>query len=543
MIRQIIKFYIVLIALFYTFQSFELYGQQDCIRVHYSYSENGANRSVRLPNCQYIDRDDLDFSGFIDENERVYAQERRRFVDNFHQSCNFNRPATRQWVADIDNDGFFVAFETSQNQCYFSDDPSSVFFHEACPTASAAACRREQNQNVNDCDDFNDLINPAQQEICYDPDDWDEDCSGDFDDPIPPETCDVNNGADLDRDGFCVGVVLLDDNGEEVLDEEGNQILTCDNPDQVQVGDCNDNPSTRGEDQNPSLAEICGDGLDNDCNGRRDQEDEACYASNGLDDDGDGYCEATEEEGCLDGSLPGDCNDDPQRRRNNNEEVIIGTLSAPSLNEICGDDIDNDCDASTPDDCESVEEDLDNDGYCASESCNDITLKPNDCDDNNPQINPGIHENCENLIDDNCNLAIDIQESSCVGSPKNDDDGDGYCESKEFCNDGSKPGDCNDNVNENGFVMSPGRFETCDSIDNDCDGLIDDGLGTSDTSDSAGGEIACNTADSFSARAASSSACGCDFNSKPHSKKQLILVFLLASLFITWVTFLRRRHV
>ena len=86
--------------------------------------------------------------------------------------------------------------------------------------------------------------------------------------------------------------------------------------------------------------------------------------------------------------------------------------------------------------------DSDKDGY-------DSTV---DCDDRNPDINPGATEVC-NGVDDNCDG--DIDEGFDI-------DGDGYT----TCN-----GDCDD-TNPS---IHPGASEVCgDSVDNDCDGLVDE---------------------------------------------------------------------
>ena len=77
--------------------------------------------------------------------------------------------------------------------------------------------------------------------------------------------------------------------------------------------DCNDNDNTIY----PGAIEICGDGIDQDCDGG----DEVCPLDpNDVDNDGDGYTENQ-----------GDCNDD---------DVDIN----PGEFEICGDGIDQDCD-------------------------------------------------------------------------------------------------------------------------------------------------------------------------------------------------------
>ena len=109
----------------------------------------------------------------------------------------------------------------------------------------------------------------------------------------------------------------------------------------------------------------------------------------------------------------------------------------------------------------SIDDDNDNDGYHAS------CCGGNDCNDINNRIHPGAIEICDN-IDNNCNGIID---EGC------DDDNDGYCdvsmttvETPTICPRGRY--DCDDNNN----AVYPGAIELClDGIDNNCNGMIDEG--------------------------------------------------------------------
>ena len=136
-------------------------------------------------------------------------------------------------------------------------------------------------------------------------------------------------------------------------------------------------------------------------------------------------CEDGDGDGA--GACGGDCDDENPTR-------------GPHMEELC-DGVDNDCDGVTP-----VEElDLDADGYRVCDG---------DCADDDPGIGPGQFDDCDG-IDSDCDGVVD----GAVA----DSDLDGVL-------------DCWD-CEPFSAASYPGGSEICDGLDNDCDGSVDEGLG------------------------------------------------------------------
>jgi len=129
----------------------------------------------------------------------------------------------------------------------------------------------------------------------------------------------------------------------------------------------------------------------------------------------------------------------------------------PGALEIPYNGVDDDCNPATKDD------DLDSDGYPIA----------TDCDDNNPDVNPGALEVCSNEIDDDCDSMVDCDDgdcsSSCGPQPEVCDDGiDNDMDGKVDCSDKK---DCNKDPACSG---GPSESEICDDgVDNDGDGKVD----------------------------------------------------------------------
>jgi hypothetical protein len=213
--------------------------------------------------------------------------------------------------------------------------------------------------------------------------------------------------------------------GDAPCDGDGDGFVPVD-PEQEGCGDdCDDddesvNPGAyEGCGADPTDTDACpgcGDGVDNDCDGRVDT---GCF-SDDLDDDGEP--EGTDCEDCNAGVRPG-------------------------TDERCEDSLDQDC---TGDDAVCSPDDADHDGYVAE------AAGGSDCDDADDHVYPGAPDRCGDGVDQDCST-----DHACASIT--DADGDFY---------GAGAGDCDDTD----AAANPGAVEVCDTlgVDEDCDGVVNE---------------------------------------------------------------------
>jgi hypothetical protein len=261
-----------------------------------------------------------------------------------------------------------------------------------------------------DCNDADPSVFPGAMDACCDG--RDSDCDG-RDAPTGVDCqCTTPNNVDWDGDGCPVFVDCNDYDANYChecpwqADNDGDGCpasMDCDDSDArfcgqcpsfidkdgdgyAQEQDCDDwNPHV-----NPGLGEICGDGIDNNCDGSIDGYP---YCSgNEIDWDRDGYPAAK------------DCND-------GDSAVYPG-----SSFEICCDGVDTNCDgfdgyAGIPCSC-GMAIDRDGDGFGIGMS--DPALA--DCNDQDATIHPKAFEVCNDGRDNDCDGITDLADPDCSGS-------------------------------------------------------------------------------------------------------------------------------
>ena len=372
--------------------------------------------------------------GDCDDSDASISPLANEICDEVDNNCNgsIDEDVTTTYYADVDGDSY--------------GDPTQTM--ESCEIVAGYV------SNNMDCDDVDSDIHPTALEFC---DTIDNDCDG-----------------DTDEEGAVDGLVWYEDGDEDTYGDENSTLVACTQPTGYvsDSSDCDDNSYLFY----PGAPELC-NGFDDNCDGNIDEDGSTDATTWFADHDGDGFGNSSETLASCEQPIgytlnSTDCDDD-------DDDVY------PGASEVC-DGEDNDCD-DTIDESDATDAqtwfiDNDSDGFGdpsqSETSCvvpNNGVLNSDDCDDSTSAISPDASEECDS-IDNDCDGSIDENDAIDQTAWYEDGDGDGFglfgaltiaCDAPVgHVADASDCDDANSTIH-------PDAEEVCDTIDNDCNGIID----------------------------------------------------------------------
>ena len=386
----------------------------------------------------------------------------QELCDGADQNCN---AIADEGYPDTDKDG--------QADCVDADDDGDTIPDEAdnCPLAANKTQKDTDSDGQGDACDTDDDDDGEPDE---------SDC-GPLDPAVFPGALETCNGKDDDCDGQtdeadasgCTTFFYNKDGDGFGIDLLTKCLCAPEAPFTALVaGDCND----QNAQVFPDATEVC-NGKDDDCDEAVDEDNALGCTTHWQDGDLDTWGGATSA--CLCVAKPGwaakggDCDD---------AKPLVNPAAIETCNGV-DDDCDGQVDEAGANGCDKLYADKDADGFGPTTDSKCLcgpsgvwtALADGDCNDADGGIYPGALEVCDDK-DNNCNGQLDegVKTTFYI-----DNDKDGYgasFNSKDACTAPAgyvgSGGDCND-FND---AISPGAAETCNGIDDNCNGQADEGL-------------------------------------------------------------------
>ncbi len=436
-------------------------------------------------------------------------------------------PGQSYYYKDEDNDGYGSDIIAPRCQSGASGDFSTTLkgdCDDTDPSISAIGneiCDGKDNNCNGETDEYSNFkryykdsdgdgigTESDYQELCAPEEPYTATSYGDCNDNDPYSIC-TDYYADVDNDGHG------DPAQKDCLCAESGVYTS------LIDDDCDDGD----ENVHPYADEDCYDGIDNDCNGMTDKDDDSCdICDPGTDkpcEKTDGVCLGTTKSCSTDGiwnqcyyddietyeapeascdGLDNDCDGEVDENwpllstecfmgigeceshgtyvcKTDNTGIICDAVPLDATDEIC-DGLDNDCDGQIDNNLANPDADK-QDGVCQGsfKQCNGTGWIEPDYDTLS-SYEP-VEETCDDQNDNDCDGLVDMDDIDCLCTP-----GDisscprtGVCiGATRECTEGRVWGPCDyeQYAMDNNISYEPNGETICDGLDNDCDGEVDE---------------------------------------------------------------------
>ena len=381
-----------------------------------------------------------------------------------------------------------------------TQDPPVLCFEEGVCRGVQSICRGTAGWEC----PYPELYQPGSEAVC---DGRDNNCDGSIDEAFGT----LGDPCDGDDDDLCEDGVLIcsPDGSGTICNEVRNNVEICDNEDNDCDGEIDEDFDFINDIENCGGCRIACNafGANGSCNDGICSVDGCAEGYWDINNDGADGCEyvCTINGPEICDGIDNDCNGIPDDNPTDSGSSCLDQGVCASIRPVCGGDdgwicaypsvyeseeslcdgLDNDCDGDIDETFPTIGDfcDGDDDDLCSGGvfTCSDdaTSLQCTDSDDSIVELCDGVDNDCDGDIDEDWNLTSDPNNCGRCGQTCSLENANVVC-SDSLCEIDS----CHAGFVDSNEIAVDGcelacvvtGSETCDGIDNDCNGLVDDGL-------------------------------------------------------------------